>query len=214
MCYIPPLFIAILGPSETDATNMAYPLHIAFLFTFLSSGINPVILCFRAKRFRRAVKQLLQDPFGKTTFQETEKEQRAKQIGAYKNQCEAEKGKVRHDLVACSFKTYTDDMSLGVQSCKKKKKSENAGIGRRTRSRRNQTTPFSSQDSPPQINSPVAWVDHYPADTAGKSSEEERSTSREDYTQDEITLEVHQEPSDQSQCKTGNVENLAKHLDS
>lgn len=210
MCYIPPLFIATLGPPETDATNMAYHRHIAFLFTFLSSGINPVILCLRAKRFRRALKQLLQDPFGKTTFQETEKEQRVKQIGAYTNECEAEKGKVTHDLVACSFKTYTDEMSLGIQSYKKKKKSENAGTGRRTHSRRNQTTPFSSQDSPPKINSPVAWVDHYPADTAGKSSEEECSTSREDYTQHEITLEVHQEPGDHSQCKTGKCRKSGK----
>ena len=210
MCYIPPLFIAILGPPETDATNMAYPRHIVFLFTFLSSGINPVILCFRAKRFRRALKQLLQDPFGKTTFQETEKEHRVKQIGAYTNECEAEKGKVRHDLVACSFKTYTDEMSLGVQSYKKKKKSEYADMGRRTGSRRNQTTPFLSQDSPPQINSLVAWVDHYPADTAGKSSEEGSSTSREDYTQHEITVEVHQGPSDRSQCKTGKCRKSVK----
>ena len=107
MCYIPPLFIATLGPPETDATNMAYHRHIAFLFTFLSSGINPVILCLRAKRFRRALKQLLQDPFGKTTFQETEKEQRVKQIGAYTNECEAEKGKVTHDLVAVSYTHLT-----------------------------------------------------------------------------------------------------------
>ena len=57
---------------------------------------------------------------------------------------------------------------LCIQSYKKKKKSENAGTGRRTRSRRNQTTPFSSQDSPPKINSPVARVDHYPADCREK----------------------------------------------
>lgn len=68
----------------------------------------------------------------------------------------------------------------------------------------------SHSDSPPKINSPVAWVDHYPADIAGKSSEEECSTSREDYTQHEITLEVHQEPSDHSQCKTGKCRKSGK----
>ena len=63
------------------------------------------------------------------------------------------KGQGETRFCSLLIETYTDEMSLKVQSYKMKKKSENAAIGRRTRSRRNQTTPrFSSQDSPPQIN--------------------------------------------------------------
>ena len=57
---------------------MVHPfLHTSIL---ISSGINPVIYCFRTSRFRCAQKQLLNDPCGKTAFQEIKQEQRAIEI--------------------------------------------------------------------------------------------------------------------------------------
>lgn len=44
---------------------------------YLSRGINPVIYCFWARRFRPATKQLLDDPCGRTAFQENSNRQLA-----------------------------------------------------------------------------------------------------------------------------------------
>ena len=183
-----------------------FPRHIAFLCTLLSSGINPVILCFRAKRFRRGLKQLLQDPFGKTTFQDTEQKKRSKENVTCKNACEAEKDKARNDPAACSSNSYIDEI---VDTGKER--------GRRLR---NQIMPFPSQDAHSQIivrvpstnyaqiNPWLAWVGNHLTDPAEISSGEESPTPREDYTQHEITVEVHPEPSDRS-SKQENGENPA-----
>ena len=163
---------------------MHFPRHIAFLCTLLSSGINPVILCFRAKRFRRALKQLLQNPFGKTTFQDTEQKKRSKENVTCKNECEAEKDKERNDPAACSSNSYIDEI---VNTGKER--------GRRLR---NQIMPFPSPDAHSQINPWLAWVGNHLTDPAEISSGEESPTPREDYTQHGVTEEVHPEPSDRS----------------
>lgn len=64
--------------------------HLAYISIFISSAINPVIYCFRVRRFRLALNQLLQDPCGKSTFQETKRQLRDREQG---NVGGAEKGK-------------------------------------------------------------------------------------------------------------------------
>ena len=112
----------------------------------------------------------------------------------YKNACEAEKDKERNDPAACSSNSYIDEI---VNTGKER--------GRRLR---NQIIPFPSPDAHSQLNPWLAWVGNHLTDPAEISSGEESPTPREDYTQHEITVEVHPEPSDRSP-KQENGENPA-----
>ena len=214
VCYIPPVCIAILVPPEPGVTAASWPGHVAQLSLFLSSGTNPFIYCFRARRFRRSLKQLLQDPCGKTAFREIDKEKRVQQNVPLQNARVAEKGKnianelgePMQDPSAFPSNNYTRQLGLGVRGCKKV---ENSGKKRKERRARScyQVTPFSPQDVEPQIIPRLAWVDNHPADTSGICSDEENPTCREDYTQNKITVEVHPESKYRS-AKQKNEENL------
>ena len=176
--------------------------------------MNPVIYCFRARRFRRALKQLFQDPCGKTAFRETDQEKRVKQNVPPQNTRVAEKGKKianylgepMQDPSAFPSKSYTRQLGLGVRGCEKVENSGRKGKERRARSC-NQVTPFSPQDVEPQIIPRLAWVDNHPADSSGIRSDKKNPTCREDYTQNKITVEVHPEPKYRS-AKQKNEENL------
>ena len=177
--------------------------------------MNPVIYCFRARRFRRALKQLFQDPCGKTAFRETDQEKRVQQNVPPQNARVAEKGKKiatelgapnMQDPSAGPSKRYTRQLGLGVRGCKKEENSGNKGKEKRARSY-NQVTPFSLQDVQPQIIPRLAWIDNHSIDSRGIRSDEENPTCREDYTQNKITVEVHPEPKDRS-AKQKNEENL------
>ena len=176
--------------------------------------MNPVIYCFRARRFRRALKQLFQDPCGKTAFRETDQEKRVQQNVPLQNARVAEKGKnianelgePMQDPSAFPSNSYTRQLGLGVRGCEKV---ENSGKKRKERRAHscNQVTPFSPKDVEPQIIPRLAWVDNHPADTSGIRSDEENPTCREDYAQNKITVEVHPESNDRS-AKQKNEENL------
>ena len=158
VCYIPPVCIAIWVPPQPDVTAASWPGHVAQLSLFLSSGTNPFIYCFRARRFRRSLKQLLQDPCGKTAFRETDQEKRVQQNVPPQNARVAEKGKnianelgePMQDPSAFPSNNYTRQLGLGVRGCKKVENS-----GKKRKERRvcscNQVTPFSPQDVEPQI---------------------------------------------------------------
>ena len=184
--------------------------HIAYFSNFLSSGINPVIYSFRARRFRRALKQLLQDPCGKTAFREKKQEQRVKKNVPHQNAGVAEEGKeianelgeFRQDHSACSSKSSTRQLGQKGRGCRREQNRKERG-----RCPRNQIMPFSSQDTQRPINSRLAWIDNHPADSAGTSSGKERPKCREDYTQNKITMKVHSEPNDRP-SKQKNQENL------
>ena len=184
--------------------------HIAYFSNFLSSGINPVIYSFRARRFRRALKQLLQDPCGKTAFREKKQEQRFKKNVPHQNASVAEEGKeiaielgeFRQDPSACSSKSCTRQLGQKGRGCRREENRKERG-----RCPRNQIMPISSQDTQRPINSRLAWIDNHLADSAGTSSGKERPKCREDYTQNKITMKVHSEPKDRS-SKQKNEENL------
>ena len=79
VCYIPPVCVVaswtLLKPDSNGRTLLG---HFAYLAMFMSSGINPIIYCFRVRRFRRALIQLLSDPCGKTPFQDSDQKLRFK----------------------------------------------------------------------------------------------------------------------------------------
>ena len=92
-CYTPPALIAAWLSRPVGSTSVAWPGHLAFSCIFSTSAINPVIYCFRARKFRRALKQLLQDPCGKTAFLKTNHKQQVKQNLPRMNARGAAKGK-------------------------------------------------------------------------------------------------------------------------
>ena len=74
-CYIPPILFRVSGRLRSDESW--WPEFLAHFCIFISSGNNPIIYCFRTRRFRTALKQLLKDPCGRSPFQETDKVQMA-----------------------------------------------------------------------------------------------------------------------------------------
>ena len=70
MCFIPPVWFAVLDHHNPHSTGnwITFFVNVSM---FLSSGINPVIYFFRARRFRLAIKQLMKDPCGRSSFLET-----------------------------------------------------------------------------------------------------------------------------------------------
>ena len=99
VCYIPPLFMTVWF-------DFAWPGHLVHTSILISSGINPVIYCFRSRRFRCAIKQLLKNPCGKTAFQEIKQEQRAREIipnrNAQGDKIVRESDQERCELTSCS----------------------------------------------------------------------------------------------------------------
>ena len=73
VCFIPPIVFA----ARSHAGDAGWPGSLSQFSVFISSGINPIIYCFRTRRFRWALKQLLNDPCGRSFFQELKQEQRA-----------------------------------------------------------------------------------------------------------------------------------------
>lgn len=92
-CYTPPALIAAWLSRPVGSPSVAWPGHLAFSCIFSTSAINPVIYCFRARKFRRALKQLLQDPCGKTAFLKTNHKQQVKQNVPRMNARGAAKGR-------------------------------------------------------------------------------------------------------------------------
>ena len=74
-CYIPPIFLRVWGRLRSD--KIWWQGFLAHFCIFVPSGINPIIYCFRTRRFRAALKQLLEDPCGRSPFQETNQVQMA-----------------------------------------------------------------------------------------------------------------------------------------
>ena len=78
VCYIPPLSVVAWTGVKSGSSDSPWLKHIVYISMLTSSGMNPVIYCFRVRRFRRALKQLLNDPCGKTPFQDSDQKLRFK----------------------------------------------------------------------------------------------------------------------------------------
>ena len=127
-CYIPSVCIGAWVHPEADATVMPWPGHVAYLGMFLSSGSNPIIYCHRVRRFRRALKQLLNDPCGKTAFQEADQDQRFKENKLH-HSSRAKKIVDKFDedrlLLFRNSSRYTRRMALTFQVLETKESSKN-----------------------------------------------------------------------------------------
>ena len=77
VCYIPFILFTRFGYLNSNASRAGWPGFLAQFCIFVSSGINPVIYCFRTRRFRSALVQFLKDPCGRSPIQEPRKEQMA-----------------------------------------------------------------------------------------------------------------------------------------
>ena len=70
VCFIQPVWFAAWDGHNPHSTGNWITFLVNFSL-FLSSGVNPVIYFFRARRLRLALKQLLKDPCSRSSFQET-----------------------------------------------------------------------------------------------------------------------------------------------
>ena len=135
--------------------------------------MNPVIYCFRVRRFRRALKQLLNDPCGKTPFQDSDQKlrfkhnvpnQNARKMGLSARRFEKqEKGGSEDEVCGLDGVPY-----LVRALSPEKHQSENI----------------------PQLT----WVENYPRDCAGTCTGVEGPAPKADYTRHVVTVEVHPVP--------------------
>lgn len=71
VCWIPSIILPVLGRLRSDKSWGSG--FLAQYSVYISSGINPIIYSLRTRRFRRALKQFLKDPFGRSPFEEADK---------------------------------------------------------------------------------------------------------------------------------------------
>ena len=203
-CYIPPLFIAACVRSNFYSIDIAWRGHLVHTSILISSGINPIIYCFRTKRFRCALKQFLKNPCGKTAFQEIKQEQRAREIitnrNALSDNFTREPDQERFELTStCSplFQWVRNSnccigrMGQIVQQFEQRKSSENIDekLGKRTA--RNKVIPFTIQDKPQaqMVSPPSKSLDN--ENYTGKLPRREGPTPDADYSRQEVIVEVH-----------------------
>lgn len=94
VCFIQPVWFAVWDRHNPHSTSDWITFLVNFSL-FLSSGINPFIYFFRARRFRLALKQLMKDPCGRSSFLETIR--RAEQKNPRNITDQATTGKEVHD---------------------------------------------------------------------------------------------------------------------
>ena len=139
----------------------------------MSSGMNPVIYCFRVRRFRCALKQLLNDPCGKTPFQDSDQKLRFKHNVPNQN---ARKMGVSARRFEKQEKGGSEDEVCGLD-----------GVRYLVRA----LSPEKHQsENIPQLT----WVENHPRDCAGTCSGVEIPAPEADYTSHVVTVEVHPVP--------------------
>ena len=173
VCYIPLLSVVAWTGVKSGSSDSPWLKHIVYISMLTSSGMNPVIYCFRVRRFRRALKQLLNDPCGKTPFQDSDQKlrfkhnvpnQNARKMGLSARRFEKQKKGGSEDEV-CGL----DGVPYLVRALSPEKhQSENI----------------------PQLT----WVENYPRDCAGTCSGVEGPAPKADYTSHVVTVEVHPVP--------------------
>ena len=69
-CYLPAITYSVWRSSTKYFAKHVWVSFLVAFCTFISSASNPVIYVLRNKRYREAIRQLVKDPFGNSTFQE------------------------------------------------------------------------------------------------------------------------------------------------
>ena len=174
VCYIPPVcVVATWTRVKPESDGRVLFGHFAYLAMLMSSGINPVIYCFRVRRFRRALKQLLNDPFGKTPFQDSDQKLRFKHSVPNQN---ARKMGLTVRRFGKQKKAGIEDEVCGLD-----------GVPYLVRA----LSPENDQsENIPQLT----WVKNHPTNSTGTCSGVESPAPKADYTLHVVTVEVHPVP--------------------
>ena len=211
-CYIPPLCIVVWHRSNSHSTENTWTRHLVHTSILISSGINPVIYCFRTSRFRCALKQLLNDPCGKTAFKEIKQEQRATEIipnriarsekfarepdqDTFKTALERDQDRFERTSCPSLFQWVSNSncctgrMGRVAPRFQQKKTSENNNEESERRAD-NKATPLTIQESQTQIViPPTKLMDN--ENYKEKLSRKERPTFKANDSRQEVTVEVH-----------------------
>ena len=173
VCYIPPLSVVAWTGVKSGSSDSPWLKHIVYISMLTSSGMNPVIYCFRVRRFRRALKQLLNDPCGKTPFQDSDQKLRFKHNVPNQN---------------------ARKMGLSVRRFEKQEKGgsedEVCGLDGVPYLVRALSPENDQSENIPQLT----WVVNHPRDCAGTCSGLEGPAPTADYTRHVVTVEVHPVP--------------------
>ena len=200
-CYIPPVCIRVWG--WANSTDIAWNGHVIRASVLISSGINPVIYCFRARRFRFALRHLLNDPCGKTDFQEIKQEQRSRKIIPNQNsrgeRMAREPDQERFELTSClrlfplvrNSNCRNGKMDQILQQFDQRKSSGYKDEKFGTRAARNKVIPFTIQDEPEAqiVSPPSKSMDN--ENYTGKFIRKGRPTPDANYSRQEVIVEVH-----------------------
>ena len=174
VCYISPVCVVAswtrVKPESNGRTLLG---HFAYLAMLMSSGINPVIYCFRVRRFRRALKQLLDDPCGETPFQNSDQTLRFKHNVPKQN---ARKMGLSAQRFGKQEKGGIEDEVCGLD-----------GVRYLVRA-------LSQEKHQPENIPQLTWVENRPRNSAGTCSGVESPTPKADYTRHVVTVEVHPVP--------------------
>jgi len=214
VCYFPPILFRVWGRLRSNESW--WPEFLAHFFIFISSGTNPIIYCFRTRRFRSALKQLLKDPCGRSPFQETNQVQMAQRSiprkisrqAAENNRIADEAAEARlaprvHIAVEgqarCSTAAF-GERGLELQHVKEAEtaKSNSQSSGPRKRSN---TVPLHHQETG---RVKLACTENHHRDSAdanSSSGEESLVVCRDLNTQQQVTAEVHPVPKTITVCR-------------
>ena len=203
LCYIPPILFVIRDRYKSASAESRWPGFLAQFSIFISSGINPIIYCFRTRRFRSALKQFLKDPCGRSPFQETNQVQRAGQDIPRKvtRQAAANNRIINEPEAASATPKATrcatagqGDRGLRVPGCVEEENNRNEGEASGSR-KSDHVTSLSIPES--ERVARLAWVENNNTGSKGTSLEEEHPTPCGDYTrQGHVAVEVHPDPKD------------------
>ena len=174
VCYIPPVcVVAILTRVKPESNGKTLLGHFAYLAMLMSSGINPIIYCFRVRRFRRALIQLLNDPCGKSPFQDSDQKLRFKHNVPIQNAT-----KMGHAVrrFGKQEKVESEDEVCGLD-----------GVPCLVRAL--STEKHQSQNIPQ-----LTRVENHPTNSTGTCSGVESPAPEADYTRHVVTVEVHPVP--------------------
>ena len=193
-CYIPPILVAVWGRLRSNESWWGS----AQFSPLISSGINPIIYCFRTRRFRAAMKQLLKDPCGRSPFQETNQVQLAHRVTSPKNPRRqlAASNRITNELEEASF-VYRARVTVDQRTC-----CATAAQGERgswvedcKEAERDRNNSQSSGLRKRKVK--LAWMENHQIDSseANTSSGEENPVVCGDLnTQQQVTVEVHPVP--------------------
>ena len=69
-CYLPAITYSVWRSKTKYFAKHVWISFLVAFCTFISSASNPVIYVLRHRRYREAIRQLVKDPFGSSSFQE------------------------------------------------------------------------------------------------------------------------------------------------